>query len=148
MECGKLEGASSSVRFTAGNDCCRQFPSSRQTCLNVCARFFLALQNFAFFGSEAISAIDRSVSFRLKRYPRGRTTICAIHLSSAVWIFSAALNSHQQTTIGATLWFIDQAFSAEKFLLSSRKNKYLIAVPAVQIFIIEFHKRLDTRLAT
>jgi hypothetical protein len=80
------------------------------------------------FGSEAIAAIDRAITFGLEWHASWQVALGAIHLGGSAGIFAVALNPHENAAIWATLWFVNESFCAEEFLLSARKNERLAAI--------------------
>ena len=54
-------------------------------------------------------------------------------------IVAIALDAHQDSTVRTSLRFIDQTLSAKELLLSSGEDKSLVAVPTVDILVLENH---------
>lgn len=88
-----------------------------------------------FSGSQASTAVDRSISFRLERYSSLASAVCTGDFSCGIHIFSAALNSYQDATVRTTFRFICQTFCLEEVLLATRKDKGGVAMATVQNFI-------------
>jgi hypothetical protein len=67
--------------------------------------FFAGLA-FELFGAEAITAIDRSVAFRLEWNSGRGTAFSTIYFCCASRVFAVALYSHENATVRATFWFV------------------------------------------
>jgi hypothetical protein len=100
---------------------------------------FLTFLNVSLTGAEAIGAIDRLVALRLERYASGRSTFGTGYFGSATRVIAIALHAHQDSTVGTSLRFIHQTLSAEELLLSSREDKSLVAVPTINVLVLENH---------
>lgn len=108
---------------------------------------FLAL-TFQFFSSEAIAAINGTIAFGLERHPSRQAAFGTIDFSGTAWIFSIALNTHQNTTVRAAFRFVDKPFGTEEFLLACRKYKRFAAIPTRKVFILKYHGEIPTKNST
>jgi hypothetical protein len=93
--------------------------------------------NFKLFGPEAGAAVNGTVTLWLEGHPCRRAAFGTIYFSGATGILAIALDPHENPTIRATLWFIDQPFSAEKLLFASREDESLTAITTGEVFVLE-----------
>lgn len=88
-----------------------------------------------FSGSEAGTTVDRSITFRLERHSSLASAVCTGDFGSRTYVFSAALNSNQDSTVRTTFWFVRETFGLEEVLLATREHKGGVAMAAIQNFI-------------
>jgi hypothetical protein len=100
---------------------------------------FLTVFAVSFARAEAIGAIDWLIALGLEWYARWRATLGTGDFGCTPRIVAIALDAHQDSTVRTSLGLIDQTLSAEELLLSRGEDKSLVAVPTVDVLVLENH---------